>query len=319
MNQFRNSKSQSSFWTLFSVFAFPCVLLIWFLLYAFFRPENSDSNAVSQLRGSSSIEIIGSGANGMLRSDLSSVDHVVIVAGHAVVRVSSLKSAAYNDNGWYLLPYQRDRGFPGIITSHIQKGIDIASKDRNSLLLFSGGQTRKDVGPISEGLSYYLVSQINHWIPESLLPYVYLEEYAKDSYENLLFSLCRFKEATNRYPSRVTVVGFDFKSYRFTELHREAIRFPKENFTYVGLHPKNRKFDHNQAKLGEHVAVQEFIKDMYGCRDENLVVKKKKRNPFYRTTPYEQACPELKPLFRWCESGIFDSPEILPWNKNTLK
>jgi len=249
-------------------------------------------------------------------ADLSSVDHAVIVAGHAVLRVSYLKKASFNDIGWYLLPYQTNRGFPGIIRSHIQKGIELATQDSKSLLLFSGGQTRRDVGPLSEGLSYYLVANFYKWFSEDLLPFVYVEEFAKDSYENLLFSLCRFKEVTNHYPSRITVVGFDFKSYRFTELHRKAIHFPKENFTYVGLEPLHRNFDHQQAKLGEHIAVQEFIKDMYGCRDENLVVKKKKRNPFSRTTPYELACPELKPLLRWCNSAIFDSPEILPWNNN---
>ena len=43
-------------------------------------------------------------------------------------------------------PYQLDQGYPSIIKSHVQKGIEIAKADSDSLLLFSGGQTRRDTG-----------------------------------------------------------------------------------------------------------------------------------------------------------------------------
>jgi len=86
------------------------------------------------------------------------------------------------------------------------------------VLIFSGGQTRKDVGPTSEAASYYYLAQHQKWIPEtnknsknnnkspvvasasqnenginnaSTTPpprnRVYLEEFARDSLENLLF------------------------------------------------------------------------------------------------------------------------------------
>jgi hypothetical protein len=61
-----------------------------------------------------------------------------------------------------------------------------------------------------------------------LLERVHSEEYARDSYENVLFSLCRFFEVTGRYPEKVTVIGFQFKEKRFKDLHRKAVRFPKE-------------------------------------------------------------------------------------------
>jgi hypothetical protein len=68
-----------------------------------------------------------------------------------------------------------------------------------------------------------------------ILERVVSEEFARDSYENLLFSLCRFFEMTGQYPEKLTVVGFGFKEKRFTDLHRKAIRFPKErcNSTFV--------------------------------------------------------------------------------------
>lgn len=74
---------------------------------------------------------------------------------------------------------------------------------------------------------------------------VFLEEFARDSYENLLFSICRFKEATGNYPSRVTVIGFDFKENRFSKLHRKAIGFPKDSFTYIGIFFSQNDTKHN--------------------------------------------------------------------------
>jgi hypothetical protein len=46
---------------------------------------------------------------------------------------------------------------------------------------------------------------------------------ARDSFENLLFSLCRFHELTGCYPTDVTVVSFEFKRWRFSNLHRQAV------------------------------------------------------------------------------------------------
>ena len=139
---------------------------------------------------------------------------------------------------------------------------------------------------------------------------VYLEEFARDSFENLLFAICRFKEVTSHYPSKITVIGFDFKAHRFTSLHRHAIGFPSANFTYIGLKPPSYHFNYQSAMKGEEVAVKEFQKDMYGCKNRELVNKRKVRNPFARTIPYAMACSELKELLQWCggtSSSVADS------------
>jgi hypothetical protein len=44
-----------------------------------------------------------------VHGDLSSLDHVVIVAGHAVLRVDNLYRAEWSDDAWYLLSYQKNR------------------------------------------------------------------------------------------------------------------------------------------------------------------------------------------------------------------
>jgi hypothetical protein len=61
-----------------------------------------------------------------------------------------------------------------------------------------------------------------------------LQEHARDSFENLLFSLCRFYEITGRYPARVTAVSYTLKQQRFEQLHRAAVRYPAGAFHFVG-------------------------------------------------------------------------------------
>jgi hypothetical protein len=36
---------------------------------------------------------------------------------------------------------------------------------------------------------------------------VQTEEFARDSFENLLFSICRFRQVSQKYPERITIVG----------------------------------------------------------------------------------------------------------------
>ena len=61
-----------------------------------------------------------------------------------------------------------------------------------------------------------------------------LQEHARDSFENLLFSLCRFYELTGHYPDNLLVIGYEFKHTRFSDLHRAALRWPDHRFKFVG-------------------------------------------------------------------------------------
>jgi hypothetical protein len=76
------------------------------------------------------------------------------------------------------------------------------------------------------------------------------ESFALDSFQNLLFALARFREYTGRYPIRITVVGYSFKQRRFEELHRTALRWPTDKFTYIGIGLPDAA-DEAQAAVGE--------------------------------------------------------------------
>ncbi|GER43437.1 Ras-related small GTP-binding family protein [Striga asiatica] len=83
-----------------------------------------------------------------------SCNGVVMVAGHSVY-TSSRCEKVDEENAWYLQPYQKRLGQAATFVQHIQKGVEIVANDDVALLLFSGGETRKEAGPRSEAQSYY--------------------------------------------------------------------------------------------------------------------------------------------------------------------
>ncbi|CAD6885378.1 unnamed protein product [Tilletia laevis] len=152
------------------------------------------------------------------------------------------------------------------------------------------------------------------------------ENYALDSFQNLLFSFARFREYTGHYPERITVVGYNVKRARFEELHAKAIRWStkamwssKKRWTYVGIDDEG--ISAAAAKLqgdGEYLrGYSWFSKDMYGCHG-NLLEKRKKRNPTRRFHPYFTSTPEIADLLDWCPApdsglqGIYRGS--LPWD-----
>lgn len=261
--------------------------------------------------------------------------NLIIVPGHAIylgndrdqnmknLNVSSSNSSIpgstrslYFVDDWILESYQISQlnHFKG----HIKVGLDLLEQIKDSILLFSGGQTRKDAGPISEASSYYQYSSQNGWFNHTreIRERVFTEEYARDSLENLLFSICRFHEITKYYPYNITVVGFPFKAWRFEQLHRAALYFPKERFTYIRAFVKDpdptiptTKNESDQERpngwendatfsIRYDTAIEQFQKDQYGCEEPLIRKRIEDRNPFYNANPYTQSCPELRQFFR---------------------
>ena len=239
---------------------------------------------------------------------------LVIVAGHAVTMAEDLSAADFADGAWYLLDYQRGRDMPREFVKHARRGAELASADNRALLVFSGGQTRRDGGPRSEAQSYWFVAEhFGWWRHAAVAGRATTEEYARDSYENVLFSLCRFREVTGRYPEAVTVVSFDFKERRFVDLHAAALQFPSERFRFdaVPVDARNARFDRAAAEAGEAATVRAFEADPYGCADALLQGKRVARDPFHRGIPYAASCPEAAPLLAHCGPAAFDGP--VPW------
>jgi len=307
-----------------------CINLILALYYFFFSQVETKSSRMN-LKGSYSnhhgrYELRHHPQIFNERNQVSDAEHLIIVAGHSVTISGHLEDAEIDEKDWYLLGYQKGKGLPQAIIAHIRAGILEAAKDPKSLLIFSGGETRSDAGPETEGGSYFRVSDaMNLWGEprkrDEYFPGAFdvrarttSEEFATDSFQNIMFSICRFKEVTGSYPIKITVVSFSFKKKRFVDLHAPALRFPPEHFHFIGVDPDDSTgFDIKASSEGELMnAAKPFETDPYGCNTEVLIKKRKERNPFFRTPPYEISCPNMSPLLTWCEKQIIPASKV-PW------
>ncbi|PXF42303.1 hypothetical protein BWQ96_07938 [Gracilariopsis chorda] len=247
-------------------------------------------------------------------TQLRALTTLVMVAGHAIYTGLHWEPTSLRDErNWMLEPFQQ--GQVDTFLQHVQRGVQLAANDSSALLLFSGGQTRQYAGPRSEAMTYWMAAQTLNWFGYAsthVQNRTFAEEYARDSMENLLFSICRFNQLTGTYPRVIKVVGFAFKKYRFTDLHRRAIRFPAHRFKYYGVDPDKVKGIRGVTAGERAHALGPFAADPYGCNSPVLGSKRRGRNPYLRYHPYPQGCPELSALFRHCGRSIFKGP--LPWD-----
>ncbi|KAH9949011.1 hypothetical protein B0H21DRAFT_689161 [Amylocystis lapponica] len=259
------------------------------------------------------------------------LDHLIIVPGHAIWKGTDA-AERLNDSEWILEPYQRGGGRVAAFYNHIVAGAELAEEDENTLLVFSGGQTRR-ISTTTEAESYMRLALASGLISARSMsaataaPAIRAttENYALDSYQNLLFSVARFHEYTGRWPEQITVVGYEMKRQRFTELHRAALRWPNARFNYIGIDAEGdeaEKAREGEASTSQHHTRQNgylpYTLDTYGCHG-SLLSKRRWRNPFARYHPYYTSSPELSTLLNWCpgtadggENTIFDGP--LPWD-----
>ena len=142
--------------------------------------------------------------------------NLVIVAGHAPFKesIGQVPENPEADDAWVLQPFQH--GEPPLYVAHIRRGVELSSWDPEALLMFSGGYTRREAGlRWSEAGTYAaLAAHFGWWTEENdessgpkPASRFATEDFSRDSFENLLFSICRFQEITGQYPDRVTVVS----------------------------------------------------------------------------------------------------------------
>lgn len=247
-------------------------------------------------------------------SQWSNASHLIVVAGHTVyVGTDMAGPQAETEKEWYLLDYQK--GQLAWFLSHIKRGVELAAADEASLLVFSGGASRIDAGPRSEASAYWLYADAHRWFSKTerdeadVRRRSHTEEFARDSFENLLYSICRFKQLSGNYPSRITVVSLPFKERRFSAHHRAALRFPRSRFAFDGVGGSPPAAVEGEVSQ----SLKPYETDPYGCHGA-LAEKRQQRDPFRRAEPYPKGCHELDGLFQAasCAAEIYRGP--LPWD-----
>ncbi|ORX85065.1 hypothetical protein BCR32DRAFT_200321 [Anaeromyces robustus] len=239
--------------------------------------------------------------------------HLIIVAGHGISK--TINEVPTEVDKWNIKPFQTEE--INTFISHIITGILVAKYNKNSTLIFSGGQTQNIAGPLTEGQSYWYIANSMNWLNlENIKERTTSEEFAKDSYENLIFSICRYHEFTGKYPKFITLISYPYKHYRFFNLHLKAIKYPENKFQFIGMTydlidegtpslifpPKITELPDDLPDFELNHSISNFKTDPYGCKGV-LLQKKKDRNPFNRYSSYSSSCPELKEILEFCNTN----------------
>lgn len=252
-------------------------------------------------------------------------EHLIILPCHGIWKRGP--SNGESSDEWYLASFQIQGKDHLCFKEHIQICLDLLKKDPQATLVISGGQTKKEAGPISEALSYYELA-LRLKPSQYVLERVTTEEFARDSFENVLYLICRFYELHERYPSRITIVGFEFKRDRFINKHLKQALLYQENIEYIGnmpnpvdLNDSERRHYFEDIEKSEHDhAVIHFARDWYGVMPP-LSVKKERRNPFNRYHGYALSNPKLSKFFSALSTPKDDETNLkvreklsqLPW------
>ncbi|KAI9849919.1 MAG: hypothetical protein M1837_000133 [Sclerophora amabilis] len=151
--------------------------------------------------------------------------------------------------------------------------------------------------------------------PASLISNITYEPDSLDSHQNLLFPLLQYRRLTRRFPTHITLISHAFKQRRFTEIHRAAIHWPLERFSFLGLDPPKEVTDPDELRAGEEERGWGlWCRDWYGA-GEQLSAKKKARDPW--GVQGEEGVEGLVKRERWgvLETGVV---ELVTWKNEQL-
>lgn len=232
------------------------------------------------------------------------MDHLIILPCHSIWHGG--QSMGQNKEEWSLAPFQHEGKDHLCFIDHIESSLQLLESDPKATLVISGGQTKSEI-EISESQSYLNLARVI--LPDStsaLAGRIALEEYARDSMENVIFLISRFFELHETYPKHITVVGFEFKRSRFLNHHFKALNFPSENVHYVGNSPTPPEsvavaYFEDLKNSEYRFAVKLFESDWFGVQ-EGLKSKKTSRNPFNRAHSFDKSNPQLKEFYKELEN-----------------
>lgn len=292
-------------------------------------------------------------------------DHLIILCCHAVYAPRTTEghepSDPFEEDNWLLQDFQKSidskRGEHEAFIGHALAAVQTLStirltamtkrlpgpiaesggaakeedrKDHGQVkLVISGGRTKP--GRCSESASYLrLMKEENMLASERhsdirLEDHIILEEYATDSYQNLLFSILRYHAETGSWPAMITVITHAFKTERFLHNHAGAIRWPLDRICVQGINPPFMADEFKFVTEKDLHTRALFQKDPSGAKPP-LSDKRKERlwnekclelDILAKLVLPKSELKQLQALLHWTGNGIKSQyPGDLPWTTN---
>lgn len=231
--------------------------------------------------------------------------HLIIVPCHSIWTGGAKLG---EDSGeWLLQTFQVEGNDHLAFIDHLMLGQESLLEDEKAILVISGGRTKLEAGSLSEAESYHRLLDLKrrqsvHKQIDEIESRTFVEPFAKDSFENILYLICRFYDVCGRYPKCITICGFEFKKDRFLQLHlQRALGFDLKCVNFKGNSPNPVFQGPKRDKYFEELAANErktyniFKKDLYGLGPV-LMAKRTSRNPFKEAHNYKSENPDISLL-----------------------
>ena len=205
------------------------------------------------------------------------------------------------DNGNIYSEFPEDKT---IYEQHLRESIKSLRDRRYDVLIISGGYTKRDLEK-SEAQGMLDWAQDLGLNMQGIL----LEEYARDSFENVLFSICRFYQEYEQFPKSVGICSWKSKERRF-RIIAHVLTLPNYSFLVIG--------DKEEVKEREAKLLDLVIDDPFH-RKPSLAYMRQKRDPWNKGNPYASV-ERFKDMFETLdlmeEKGLTDYRLVsLPWAK----
>lgn len=193
--------------------------------------------------------------------------------------------------------------------AQLRESLKLLASGNFNTLIISGGYTRKEIEK-SEARGML------DWTEDLGLTtkgkIILLEEYARDSLENLLFSTCRFFQFFGEFPEAVGSLTWEFNKGRHEILARK-LRLPNFRVITVGHREGEEKIAKKWAKLAEE--------DPFYQKQSDSKEKYLRRDPWRQAHPYTKINEDFQKLFAKLteikERGgdPEEAADFYPWNQ----